>query len=67
MHATTQVATEATKTAVIAAREAETLVNNVRPTGSPTLKQPIFDWKAPDKYHELCNFETKVKNIFSNK
>ena len=29
-----------------------------------TLKQPTFDWKAPDKHHELCNFEIQVKDIF---
>ena len=30
-------------------------------TGSPTLKQPLFNWKALDEYHELCNFKIEVK------
>ena len=33
-------------------------------TGSPTWEQPTFEWKATEKYHELCNFETEVTNIF---
>ena len=51
-------------------READNLVNSARPIhtvpglGSLTLRQPTFDWKAADKYQELCNFETEVKNIF---
>ena len=32
--------------------------------GSPTLKQPTFNWKTPDKYHELCNFKSEVKSFF---
>ena len=27
------------------------------------LSQPIFDWKVPDKYVELSNFEMEVANI----
>ena len=35
------------------------------PTSSgPAQRQPTFDWKAKDKYQELVNFETEVKNIF---
>ena len=26
--------------------------------------QPTFDWTAPDKYHQLNNFEIEVRNIF---
>ena len=33
----------------------------------PTLKQLIFDWKIPDNYHKLCNFEKEIKNIFMTK
>ena len=30
----------------------------------PMQKQPTFDWKAPDKYNKLCNFEIEVKMYF---
>ena len=29
----------------------------------PTLRQPSFNWNAPDKYVELLSFEMKVTNI----
>ena len=33
----------------------------------PTLSQPAFDWKAPDRYVELLNFEIKVATILQAK
>ena len=30
----------------------------------PALRQPMFDWKASDKYKELHTFCIEVKNIF---
>ena len=33
--------------------------------GGPTLKQPAFDWKAPDKYPELKIFKLEVSNVLS--
>ena len=47
----------------MAVRDAETLVDNARPIQTApamdgsALKQPIFDWKAKDKCHELCNLK----------
>ena len=31
---------------------------------NPIICQPTFNWKAVDKYWEICNFEVEVKNIF---
>ena len=31
------------------------------------LERPAFDWKAQNKYNELLNSETEVKNIFMTK
>ena len=45
-------------------------VDNARTThptprvSGPVLKQPTFDWKMPDEYHELNNFEIEVRNFF---
>ena len=33
--------------------------------GSPTLKQPSFNWEALDKYTELKTFKLEVNNILS--
>ena len=33
--------------------------------GSPTLKQPTFNWKAPDKYTERKAFILEVRNVLS--
>ena len=33
--------------------------------GGPTLKQPSFDWEAPDKYTELKTFKLEVNNVLS--
>ena len=60
--ANTQAVMEAGKAAKMAV-EAESQVNTARSVqempraSSPGLKQPIFDWKAKDKYEELQNFE----------
>ena len=32
----------------------------------PILKQPAFDWKTPDKYHEFKNLEIEARNILTN-
>ena len=31
------------------------------------LSQPVFDWKAPDRYMELLNFEMEVVNVLQGK
>ena len=33
--------------------------------GSPTLKQPMFNWEAPDNYTKLKTFKLKVNNVLS--
>ena len=33
----------------------------------PMLSQPAFNWKAPDRYVELLNFEMEVANKFQAK
>ena len=35
--------------------------------GRPALRQPSFDWKAPDKYVELLSFEMEVMNLLYTK
>ena len=43
----------------MAVRENEIPISSARPiqaklrTGDPTLEQPMFDWKAQDKFPEL--------------
>ena len=37
-----------------------------RQVGS-VLSQPVFDWKAPDRYVELLNFEMEVSNMLQAK
>ena len=65
-----QAAIETAKAVMMAVREVETPIENAKPIqtvpriGGPTLKEPIFHWKAQDKYHYLCYFETEVKNTF---
>ena len=59
--------------AVIALKEADTEPTSGASTtnaeevhrpghGRPALRQPSFDWKAPDKYVELLNFEIEITN-----
>ena len=51
----TQAIMEAAKVVLMAVRGADNLVNSARNvktmprSGSPVLRQPIFDWKAADK------------------
>ena len=65
-----QAAIEAVKATIMAIREVDNLISNARlvrmepRSGGPALKQPIFDWKAANKYLELSNFELEVKNMF---
>ena len=33
--------------------------------GSPTLKQPSFNWEVPDKYTKLKTFTLEVNNVLS--
>ena len=67
--AITQAVIKAAKTVIAAARDTKTNVQNARSTqqtpqaNGPMLKQPNFDWKAPDTYHILNNFEVRVRNI----
>ena len=35
--------------------------------GGPGLRQPAFDWTAPDKYVYLSDFEMEVMNILKTK
>ena len=69
-HAMMKAAIAGAKAAIMTVREADNLVSNARPLhttprlGSPALRQQMFDWKARDKYQELCNFPLEVKNIF---
>ena len=70
MWAISQAVMKAAQVVIMAVREAEIPANTTRPalampkTGGPVLKQPTFDWKAIDKYIELCNFEIEVKTSF---
>ena len=62
--------TETTKAVKMAFRETEIPVNTTRlvppipQISGPVLNKPMFDWKSPDKYLELHNFEIEIKNIF---
>ena len=55
-----QAATKAIKAAMMAVREAVIPISNARPiytlprSSNPASRQPIFDWKAIEKYQELC-------------
>ena len=31
------------------------------------LSQPVFDWKVPDRYMQLVNFEMEVADLFQAK
>ena len=33
--------------------------------GSPTMKQPMFDWDTEGKYSELNTFRVEVNNVLS--
>ena len=51
----------ATKAVMEAETPASTIIQALAmpKTGCPMLKQPMFDWKSPDKYIKLCNFEIR--------
>ena len=59
MQTITPAAIETTKEMIMTVREAETPIDNARliqvalRMGSPTLKQPTFDCRMADEYHEL--------------
>ena len=40
--------------------------NAVIKMNGPILKQPMFNWRAEDKYEELQNFELEVSNMLQN-
>ena len=50
-----QVGIKADKATIMAVRDTDSLVNNVRPmqtmsrSSDPVLRQPTFDWKATNK------------------
>ena len=64
-----QAVIEPAKAPIMAVREAENPVKDVRTihtvprSGGPVLRQPMFDWKV-DNYHELHNFKMGLMNIF---
>ena len=70
MQEITQVAIETAKPAIMAVKEVENPGNatssvQVMPkTGSSTLKQSTFNWKAKEKYQEQKIFGIEVKKIF---
>ena len=66
--AITRAVAEATRVALqmMAEAQAQRTQNAVGPKlGGPTLKQPTFDWEAPDKYTELKTFKLEVLNVLS--
>ena len=59
---------EATRIAIqtMAEMQAQRVPNAAGPKlGGPTLKQPNFDWEAPDKYTEWKAFILEVRNVLS--
>ena len=66
--AITRAVAEATRVALqtMAEAQAERTQNAAGPKlGGPAMKQPTFDWEAPDKYCELKIFRLEVNNILS--
>ena len=66
--AITKTVAEATRVAIqaLAEPQAEWIHDMTGPKiGSPTMKQPIFDWDAEDKYSELKTFRLEVNNVLS--
>ena len=63
--AITQAVIEPAKATIRESEKAETSTSKARKIQVTlrmvglTLKQPKFDWKAPDKYHKLCNLKQK--------
>ena len=66
--AITKAVAEATRVAIQAMVEAraERMHNTSEPKiGSPTMKQPTFDWNAENEYSEIKTFRLKVNNVLS--
>ena len=57
---------EATRVQTMAKAQAQRSQNAAGPKlGSPTLKQTMFNWEAPDKYNKLKTFKLQVNNVLS--
>ena len=59
---------EATRVVIqaMAETQAQSMPNTSGPkVGSPTLKQPSFNWEATDKYTKWKAFILKVRNVLS--
>ena len=66
--AITRAVAEATRLALqtITETHVERTQNAAGPNlGAPTMKQPTFDWEAPDKYSELKTFRLGVNKVLS--
>ena len=66
--AITRAVAEATRIAIQTMAEMQTqrIPNEAGPKlGGPALKQPTFDWEAPDKYTEWIGFILEVRNVLS--
>ena len=66
--AITRAEVEATRIAIQTMAEAwaEKMHDGSGPkVGGPTMKQPMFDWNAQDKYSELKTFRLEANNILS--
>ena len=64
--AITRAVAEATRVALqtMSEAQAERAENTAGPKlGSPMMKQPTFNWEAPDKYSKLKTFRLEVNNI----
>ena len=68
--AITKTAIEAAKAAIMAVGEAEVSAKSRRPAhavlraSGPALKKLTFEWKAQDKYNELCSIKITIRNTF---
>ena len=68
--AITQTAAEVAKVAIMGVREAEGPTESRIPVhilpraNGLAMREPTIDRKAQDKYNELINFTTEVRNIF---
>ena len=66
--ATARAVAEATRIAIqtMAEAQAERMHDKSGPkVGSPTLKQPMFNWNAQNKYSEQKTFRLEGNNIIS--
>ena len=64
----TKAVAEATRIVIqtMAESQAQRVPNTARPKlGSPALKQPDFNWEAPDKYTKWKTFILEVRNVLS--